>query len=163
MWIDLSCPVETERWERVGDSKRGQIYVHLFNLSEQEIRRVALRLTLRDAAGNEVKRVMVAQDCEAEARKRFVVHTTADGLPAFDRIDVLPESVALADGTDWAVDEQALMDDAFESLTAGPARVALVALAGKDAVCFPETLGKAWRCVCGRLNPLEADTCARCL
>lgn len=163
MWIDLSCPVETEGWERVGDAARGQIYVHLYNLAEQEIRRVVLRLTLRDAEGSEVLRTSVGQDCQAGARRRFILHAPADGLPAFEQLDLLPESVLLEDGTEWTVEEGALVDARFEPLPAGPARVALVALAGKDAACFPETLEHAWRCVCGRLNPLEADTCVRCL
>ena len=45
---------------------------------------------------------------------------------------------------------------------APPELDALRDFAGADAVCYPKQTSQIWRCVCGRLNPNDVDTCARC-
>jgi hypothetical protein len=163
MWVDLSCPMELERWERMGNAARGQVYLYCTNLSREGLSSLRLSVTLLGHNGAAIGPPRPLESSRPVApRAKFVLSLATDGALGFENLDILPERVAFSSGAVWTGDPAARVQADFAPLEPSPERVALVALAGRDAACFPQRLPDAWRCVCGRLNPPDQADCVRC-
>ena len=162
--MDLTCPVEFREAEVLYDSAgRAQVYLTLFNLSQDVVQSVYLMVTLLDADGSSLYvRPLRAASLAVAARSSFTIATAADNLEPFVSANVLVPEVAFAYAATWTVDDGAIVDCSTDDLTPGHDRTALLDVAGADAVCFPTRLDYAWVCVCGRYNLLDSTACIRC-
>lgn len=164
MKMDIACPAELLHFEQTafGDGRR-QAYLTFLNESPYTITALSGRLALLDAQGNPVqdKRVAFGQ-IDAGPGARFACHLALDNTQPFASASMLVEDV-LFDGQDpWALHPTRLKDYHPPVLEDGPQRVALVSIAGEDAICFPERFSTTWVCVCGRFNRWRWAACRRC-
>ncbi len=164
MLMDLTCPAEFRSVEVLRDSGgRGQAYLTFTNLRDREIDELHAMVTLLDGDGVSLGiRPLRYRNLGAQGRAQFTLCLAMDDLPMFEDARVTIQRVHFADGGDWSWDEDALMDCTPKELVPGPERVALVAVAGSDAICWPEQRRDAWVCVCGRFNENLQYSCQRC-
>jgi len=99
---------------------------------------------------------------EAKPHAMFTLCMVMDDLPFFHDARVSLQRVGFAEGEPWVWNEDALMDCTPKLLAPGPQRSALMAVAGPDAVCWPERRQDTWACVCGRFNLRAWRICRRC-
>jgi len=85
-----------------------------------------------------------------------------DELPFFQDARVVLQRVGFAEGESWVSNEDTLVDCTPKPLATGPQRSALMAVAGADAVCWPERRQETWVCVCRRFNLRLGRICRRC-
>ena len=152
MLMDIACPAELLRVElaEFGDGRR-LAYLTFLNETDKPITAVAGRMTLLRADGGVVEHRQAAFDgLFAPAGEKFTCHLPLDDFPLFDAAEMSLEHAAFVADAPWALSPRRLMDCTPPPLAEGPERVALVALAGRDTVCFPERRDSLWICVCGR-------------
>lgn len=164
MKMDIACPVELLSFEQAsfGDTRK-QAYLNFLNESPHVVTAISGRLSLLGAEGNtiEERRISFGQFA-APAGRRFICHLALDGYPAFVSVSMIVEDVLFDGEEPWALHPTRLVDYTPPVVPDGPERVALVAAAGEDAVCFPEKDGSTWLCVCGRYNRWRWPVCRRC-
>lgn len=164
MLMDISCPAELLRFEQTqfGDGSR-QAYLTFLNEAEANITGVSGCLTLLDGDGRALERRRVFFDAlDANIREKFTCHLALDEYPEFDTAQMTVEAVVFAQGEPWMLNPERLVDCTPPELADGPERVALVAIAGRDAVCYPARRRGHWVCVCGRFNRRRWHACRRC-
>ncbi len=164
MLMDLTCPAEFRTVEVLRDSGgRGQAYLTFTNLRDREIDELHAMVTMLDGEGISMGiRPLRYRNLGAQGRAQFTLCLAMDDLPMFEDARVTIQRIHFSDGGEWSWDEDALMDCTPKELAPGPQRVALVAVAGNDAICWPEKRRDAWVCVCGRFNENLLYTCQRC-
>ena len=164
MLMDIACPVELIRAEQTSFGGDCHVaYLTFLNESDRPIVTVSGRMTLRGENGQILDHLQVAFDSlTADPGETFTCHLTMDDYPPFASAEVSLEYVAFDAGEHWALHPRRLMDCTPPPLPQGPERVALVALAGHDAVCFPERRDTLWVCLCGRYNRWRWLSCRRC-
>ena len=162
--MDLTTPVELYAVEVLRDSTgRAQAYFTFMNCAAASLRTLYATLTLLDDGGKSIGAFPLrCEGLDAPGHSRFTVCRAVDDAPAFSGARALVREAVFADGSCWRIDEGAVLDCTPPALAPGPDRVALVAVAGPDAVCFPQRRGNVWVCVCGRFNRLEWTACRRC-
>ena len=162
--MDLTTPVELYAVEVLRDSNgRAQAYFTFLNCAAQPIASLYATLTLLDDAGAGLGSLPLrCEGLSAPGHSRFTVCRAMDDAPPFAGARALVREAVFADGTVWRIDENAVLDCAPPARLSDPDRVALVAVAGPDAVCFPQCRGNVWVCVCGRFNRMEWTACRRC-
>ncbi len=164
MMMDISSPAELLRVEqaRFGDGRR-QAYLTFMNEHEDVITGLSGLAVLLDEMGKTIeRRKVVFSGLTAKPREAFVCHLALDNYPEFDRMEMAVETASFVYGKAWQTNPSRIMDCEPPVLPSGPERVALVAVAGYDAVCFPERHETHWICVCGRFNRIRWLTCHRC-
>lgn len=164
MIVDLSCPIELRGYELLmDDNGHTRAYIRLFNLSERAV--VAYSATTRWYNGltrADVTENITVDEMLVKPRSGFkLVHSLVDFLNA-DHVEMYFTSVTFEDGAVWKPEDGDLVDIGEQPVLQGEALDRLRAAAGDDAVQYPQTQKNFWRCVCGRINLLTSETCARC-
>ena len=164
MLMDLTCPAEFVSAEVLRDSGgRAQAYLTFRNLSEDTLTELQAMVTMLDADGVSLGLSPLRyRRLEAKPHAMFTLCLVMDELPFFSDAWVALQRVGFAEGEPWIWDEDALMDCTPKLLAPGPQRSALMAVAGPDAVCWPERRQDSWVCVCGRFNARAWRICRRC-
>lgn len=164
MKMDIACPVELLSFEQAefGETRR-QAYLTFLNESPHVITAISGRLALLNPDGRvvEERRISFGQFA-APAGRKFICHLALDGYPAFASATMIIEDVLFESEEPWALHPMRLMEFDPPVLKEGPERVALVSVAGEDAVCYPQKDGSTWLCVCGRYNRWRWANCRRC-
>lgn len=161
MLVDLSCPVDLLHVEVLRDSGgRAQAYLDCKNLSGYTV--IGLRGELFHPKEAQAWPFSV-QGFAAGPGEAFAPCAWVDDVPPLTGpVSVQIHAVSFVEAEDWEENPEELILCPEENLPPGPDRVALVAIEGKDAVCWPHRFQHAWRCVCGRYNlPIDA-ACVRC-
>ncbi|MCL1963653.1 MAG: hypothetical protein FWF69_01145 [Firmicutes bacterium] len=164
MLMDIACPAELLGIEQAefGDGRR-QAYLTFQSETDKLITAVSGRMTLLGENCDVVEHRQVCfEDLSARPEQKFTCHLALDGFPLFDTAEISLEHVAFAGEAPWMLSTRRLIDCTPPPLQDGPERVALVALAGRDAACFPERRDSLWICVCGRYNRWRWSACRRC-
>lgn len=159
--LDLSCPVDMLRVEVLRDSGgRAQAYLTCKNLSNHTV--IGMRGEIFHPQSAQAWPFTV-QGFAAEAGEQFSPCAWLEDMPAFKgAVAAQIHAVSFADAADWEEDAAELIHCPEENLPPGQERVELVAVEGRDAICWPHRFQHAWRCVCGRYNlPIDA-ACVRC-
>lgn len=164
MLMDISCLTEFRKIEQVHFSDgRRLAYLTFLNESDETIIAISGRLTMLDENGHVIERRRISfKNLKVKAREAYVCNLVLDDYPMFDDAHVSVESVSFLMQDSWSMDPDNYMNCKPPELSPGPERVALVAVAGHDAVCFPEQRDQYWICVCGRFNKKEWNVCCRC-
>lgn len=164
MMMDIGCPAEMLGFERADYGEGRQLaYLTFLNESSDRIEAVSGRLVLLDAAGRPIADRRIAfGDLSAAPEQTFTCTLSLEGEPPFDGAEMIIEDVMFEGGASWAMHPLRLKDYAPPVLPDGPARNALIAVAGHDAVCYPALTEEAWLCVCGRYNRRRWPACRRC-
>jgi hypothetical protein len=162
--MDLTCPAEFVSAEVLRDSGgRAQAYLTFRNLSEDTLTELQAMITMLDADGVSMGICPLRyRRLQAKPHAMFTLCMVMDELPFFSDARVVLQRVGFLEGEPWAWDEDALMDCTPKPLAPGPQRSALMAVAGADAVCWPERRQDTWVCVCGRFNQRGWRLCRRC-
>ncbi|MCL2545120.1 MAG: hypothetical protein FWE77_04295 [Clostridia bacterium] len=164
MLMDLACPAEFVSVEVLRDSGgRAQAYLTFRNLSEDTLTELHATITMLDEAGMSLGVCPLRyRRLQAKPAAMFTLCMVMDELPFFGDARATIQRVGFAQGEPWVWDEDALKDCTPKPLAPGPQRSALMAVAGPDAICWPERRQDAWVCVCGRFNQRGWRICRRC-
>lgn len=164
MKMDIACPVELIRFEEAdfGEGRR-QAYLTFLNESMYVVTALSGQMILlnEDQEALDERRVSFGP-IAVEPGETFLCHLALDGYPPFTDAAVLVEDVLFDGEEPWALHPSRVKDYVPPVLEEGPARNALIAVAGHDAVCYPEKLDNLWVCVCGRYNRARWPVCRRC-
>lgn len=165
MKMDIACPVELLNIEQeaFGETRR-QAYLTFLNEAPYPVAAVSGVLALLAEGGGLIEERRISfGGIGALPGARFTCHLALDGYPAFDGAEMVVEDVVYdADEPPWALHPLRLRDYTPPALAEGPDRIALIAVAGEDAVCFPQQQEGQWVCVCGRFNRWRWPVCRRC-
>lgn len=164
MKMDIACPVEMLRFEQAdfGEERR-QAYLTFLNESTYVITAVSGRVALLDRAGKELEEQYVSfGSLSARPGEAFTCHLALDGFPQFDDAEMLIGEVMFEGEEPWAMNPSRVHYYDPPVQEEGPARNALVAIAGRDAICYPSQVDTMWICVCGRYNRRRWIACRRC-
>jgi len=164
MLMDLTCPAEFVSVEVLRDSGgRAQGYLTFRNLSEDTLVELRAMVTMLDEEGVNLGQCPLRyRRLQAKPHAMFTLCMVMDGLPFFHDARVALQRVVFAEGEPWVSNEDAQVDCTPKPLASGPQRSALMAVAGPDAVCWPERRQETWVCVCGRFNLRPWRICRRC-
>ncbi len=162
--MDLTCPAEFDSVEVLRDSSgRAQAYLTFRNLSDRALTELHAQVTMLDAQGASMGvRPLRYRRLQSQPHAPFTLCMVMDELPFFQDARVVIQRVGFDGGEAWVGAPDALRDCTPKVLAPGPQRVALTAIAGADAVCWPERREDVWVCVCGRFNPRALRACRRC-
>lgn len=163
MRIDLHCPVELTEYELLHDDRgRARAYLKLYNLSAQRISRLEAMAHFTDEAGNDQAQAIL-QDIDVGPRKAFTLSVAADALPGATAVWLAFTKLKFEAGApDWIGHPARLIEIPDLPAPDGRELNRLIAVAGRDAVCFPRRAGAYWLCVCGRPNACRRKCCVRC-
>ncbi len=165
MRIDLSCPVENRGTIVKTNSETGEQYLllKLLNISEKVITSVTFNVEAYDANGALIDTLPVVFDelsalpkelfaenkaiplTEVPEAKNFVINflkVTFEDEEAYE---------PSGDNTVFVSNSEASVDDVIALRTLAP-----------DAVCFAQETDSHWKCVCGRPNFVDSESCVRC-
>lgn len=165
MRIDLSCPVENRGSIVKTNSETDEQYLllKLLNISEKTITSVKFNVRVYDANGVELATIPVEIDelsaepktlfaenkaislAETPDAKNFVVEITYATFEDEEPYEPSEENTVEVDA------KEASVDDAIALRELAP-----------GAVCFAEENDDHWKCVCGRPNFLDSESCVRC-
>lgn len=164
MLMDLTCPAEFSGVEVLRDSGgRAQAYLTFLNLSDETLTELYAMVTMLDGEGVSMGiRPLRYRRLTAVPHAQFTLCMVMDDLPFFQDARVTIQRLRFESSEGWEWDEDKLMDCTPRVLAPGPQRVALVAIAGPDAICWPERRREVWVCVCGRFNMRTWKACKRC-
>lgn len=162
MKVDLSCPVEVRGYALSGDGDAMRASVRLYNLTRRRVAWLEGAAGWFSASGKRMATPFRADSLRAPGESAFRIALETSRLPDANRLELRFSRVGFDDGDEWRAGDGPFAD--LEPLPAiAPSELdALRDFAGADAVCYPKQTSQIWRCVCGRLNPNDADTCARC-
>ena len=164
MIIDLSCPVELRGYELLRDDHGNtRAYIRLYNLSDCVV--TAYSATVQWYNGltraSETENITV-DEVFVPPRSFFkLVHSINSDAEA-DHVEMYFSSVIFSDGNAWKPRDGDLVDIDEQPVLEGMELDLLREAAGEDAVQFPQVQNKYWRCVCGRINLFDRETCLRC-
>ena len=164
MKLDLSCPIEVRGYSLRSGNGCAEAAVRLYNLSARQIASFEAVAKWHDSASDRsLATPFTIERLHAGGEKAFKVDLNTALLPDADALELLFTRVRFEDGSpDWRSGSGPFVElkplPAIDSETLALLR----SEAGPDAVCFPEQRAQIWRCVCGRLNPNDAEHCARC-
>lgn len=165
MIIDLSCPVENHCTIVKNNQETNEPYLllKLFNLSEKTINSINFHVYAYDLNGTELGTVPVFLEGLSASPRTYFAETKAISLVGIDdakNFIVSVDSVIFDDETEYLPSEthtinadnsEASIDDAMLLREFVP-----------EAVCYASEYENYWRCVCGRANFPNDDTCIRC-
>ena len=165
MIIDLSCPIELRGYEIMhDDSGAARAYIDLFNLSEETVSGYGATVRWSRDETRESANDDVSVDAIAIPGGGLFKLVLSTGLVKYaDRVELYFNRVDFTSGEIWKPKDGELVDVGEFVPLEGEELDRLKAAAGEDAYIFPEMQDNFWRCVCGRINPLDADRCMRCL
>ncbi len=164
MIIDLSCPVEMRGYELLYDDHgRARAYIDLSNVSDHTLS--AYRATARwsvDGTQQAQNDYVSVDALEIPPGGNFRLMLSAAAPLNADRLEMYFSDCEFADAPPWHTNDGDLVDVGETRSLQGRELEHLRQRAGDDAIIYPETQDRFWRCVCGRINPLSESECARC-
>ena len=165
MKVDLSCPVELRGYELTSDDAgRTRASVRLYNLAGRRIS--AFEAVVRwenSRTGASAAVPFTAEHLRAGGRSYFTLSLSTDLVCAADYVELNFTRVRFEDGDrEWRAGGGMIVEISETEPLSGPEQNALLALAGEDAIRFPEENEKTWTCVCGRVNLQSGRPCVRC-
>lgn len=164
MIVDLKCPIELRGYQIIYDDIGSPIAgVDLFNLSDDTITGYdAIFHCEYTQGGSSFDTSLNVGDISIEGGLSFKLLLPLEVLKA-DRIEMYFSRISFENGREWTTKETRDLVDISELKTlSGDELDRLRQVAGEDAVLYPETQDRFWRCVCGRINSLDDDECFRC-
>ena len=164
MIVDLSCPIELRGYELLNDDFGSvRAYIRLFNLSDKGIRSYSATVSWFNALTRaRITESITVDECVIEPSSAFkLIHSTKN-IARIDHVEMYFASVGFEDGTVWLPDDGDLIEIGEQKALTGAELDKLKRMAGADAVQYPQVQRDYWRCVCGRVNLLSQDACARC-
>lgn len=164
MKMDIACPAELLSVELADyGANRRQAYLTFLNESPFVITALSGRISLLDSQGRLLEETRVAfGDINAPPGGRFTCHMAVDEFPDVDGITMIIEDILFHGEEPWALHPPRLKEYTPPVVDDEQARRALIAVAGSDAICYPEDQENVWLCVCGRYNRRRWTTCRRC-
>ena len=162
--IDLSCPIELRSYELLhDDAGTVRAVIELFNLSDDTLLSYsATVLWTRDDTGEQTSENVSVDAIAIPGGGFFELMLSSSLIRYADRLELFFTRARFEDADDWTPRDGDLVDVGEQVAAAGAELSELRAAAGPDAVMYPETQDKFWRCVCGRINALDTYECARC-
>lgn len=162
MKIDLTCPAEL--WQHaLSQSDSPVCELTMYNLSDKTIVSMEVTLTLLDAVGEELYRVLYrAHDLSGRAEQPFIMIVPVEESDKPASVQVVVEKVWFDDNSVWRRGKLPLSEYTSNALPNSRALENLRFIAGKDAVGYPEEQTGLWLCVCGRPNQNGSRICIRC-
>ncbi len=163
MKLDLSCPIEMRGYSLSYVNGMPEASVRLYNLTNRRIASFqAIAKWHSRVSEKSIAMPFSAERLRAGGENGFKINLTCNRLADADQLELVFTSVQFEDGDGWRAGEGLIVEIApLEAISAADL-AALRSIAGEDAVCFPKQDAQTWRCVCGRVNPNSADSCARC-
>lgn len=163
MKMDIGTPVELMKYEYTEFGSARQAYLTFLNESPHLVTALSGRFLLLDASGGIVENRRVAfGQLHADAGQTFACHLTLEESAAHATATMVVEDVVFDGAEPWSLHPLRLKEYEDPPLAEGPDRNALIAIAGHDALCFPQRQENTWLCVCGRYNRLRWSACRRC-
>ena len=165
MLIDLTCPVENRGTLVKTKSETNEPYLllKLFNLSEKTISDISFRVLIYDANGTEIGALPVEFNEVNGAPKSFFAENKAVALENLDNAKhfvVQIDSVKFEDETEYALSEENIVE--VDEVNASVDDALLLRDFVPEAICFASKHENYWKCVCGRANKPDEETCVRC-
>ena len=165
MLIDLTCPVENRGTLVKTKSETNEPYLllKLFNLSEKTISDISFRVLIYDANGTEIGALPVEFLDVNGAPKSFFAENKAVALENLDNAKhfvVQIDSVKFEDETEYALSEENIVE--VDEVNASVDDALLLRDFVPEAICFASKHENYWKCVCGRANKPDEETCVRC-
>ena len=164
MIIDLSCPIELRGYELLhDDAGTVRAYIDLFNVSDLTV--TAYSGTVRwsrDETQEDANDTVSVDQLAIPGGGRFRLSLSSSLVRYADRLEIYFSRVSFEDAPDWTPKDGDLVDVGEQRALEGAELSRLRQTAGEDALMYPETQDNYWRCVCGRINPLNASECVRC-
>lgn len=163
MNLDLSCPIEMRGYSLSYADGMAEASVRLYNLTTRRIASFEAIAKWRSRVSEKsVAMPFCAERLRAGGENGFKITLTCNRLADADRLELVFTAVHFDDGDDWRAGEGMIVEIAPLEAISSADLTALRSIAGEDAVCFPKQDSLTWRCVCGRVNSNETETCARC-
>lgn len=164
MKLDLSCPIELRGYTLSCADGVVEASIRLYNLTNRRIASFEAIAKWRSHAQDRGIAMPFHSDrLRAGAENSFMITLVCNRLPEADSLDLVFTAVRFEDGgPDWRAGDGMVVDISPLEPISAENLAALRFAAGEDAVCFPLQTNQTWRCVCGRVNPDEAESCARC-
>lgn len=165
MRIDLTCPIENRGTIVKTNEETGIPYLllKLFNISDKVITSVTFRVLCYGANGEELESISVSLDeLNAEPGQLFA-ETKAISLEnaANAKHFVVAVDNAVFENGETYEPSEAFTIDADESEASFDDILQLRNFV-PEAICFAADHGNYYRCVCGRANLPDAESCVRC-
>lgn len=163
MIIDLSSPIEFRGYELLSDDNgTTRSYLKLYNITDRTITGYSATVrwskdSVEDGATDHIDVDGIA----IPGSTHFELMLTSSCAGA-DRIELYFAGVNFEDGGKWTPKDGALVDVGEQPVLTGKDAQILRETAGEDAIMYPQTQDKFWRCVCGRINLLTESECRRC-
>ena len=164
MKLDLSCPIELRGYTLSYTDSEAQASVRLYNLTNRRIASFEAIAKWRSRSTDRgVAMPFCAERLRAGGEKGFRINLSCDRQPDADCLELIFTAVRFEDGSpDWRAGEGRIVDVSPLEPISSETLEALRNAAGPDAVCFPRQDRHIWRCVCGRVNGNDSETCVRC-
>ena len=165
MIIDLSSPIELRGYEMLhDDAGAARAYIDLFNVSIDTVSGYTATVRwARDESSEKVNDYVSVDQIAIPGGGLFRLVLSCKTIKYADRLEMYISRVTFTDGSVWEPKDGDLVDVGEFVPLQGEELDRLKSIAGDDAYAYPETQDRFWRCVCGRINPLESEKCVRCL
>ncbi len=162
MLIDLTCPAEVFQVTPPRED-RDLAAISLYNLSDRVIVAAEVTLRLQNGRGVDLEKVTFERSgLNGRPHTVFRVDIPCKAHPGTEKNATSIEKIRFSDGEEWIREESRETEYTPNDLPVCKALADLKFVAGETAKGFPEEQDGLWLCVCGRPNPEEAETCARC-
>ncbi len=163
MRMDLSAPLELLDLELASFSDgRRQAYLTFQCESDIPITGFSGQLVMYGEDGRMTRpRQLRFKGLNAQPGEPFTCPLKADDFPEFVSYAFSPEWVSFPEGDPWQYDADRQVDVEIDPVTEKE-RIALIAIAGQDAICYAQKKDALWVCVCGRHNRFRWSRCRRC-
>ena len=164
MIIDLSSPNELRGYELMHDDAGAvRAYIDLFNVTDDTVSGYNATVRwIRDETKEESGDYVSVDRIAIPGGGLFRLVLSNSAIRFADRFEMYFSRVSFENGSVWEPKDGDLVDVTEFNPLEDEQLDRLIEAAGVDAVTYPETQDNFWRCVCGRINPLESELCARC-
>ncbi len=164
MIIDLSCPLELRGYELLKDDKgTTRAYISLFNLSRETVVAYSATTNWYNALTREsVTEIITVDEMRVAPRSAFKLVHSMQRFADADHVELYFSSVSFLNGETWTPRDGDIIEIGEQPTLSGEALDRLKSIAGDDCVQYPQVQKRYWRCVCGRINLLDNESCVRC-
>lgn len=163
MILDLSSPIEFRGYELLSDDAGiTRSYLKLYNISDRTITGYSATVRWSKDSVEDGTTDHIDVDGIAIPGSTHFELMLSSTCPGADRLELYFSGVSFEDGGKWTPKDGALVDVGEQPELTGKDAQTLREAAGDDAIMYPQTQDKFWRCVCGRINLLTEGQCRRC-
>ncbi len=163
MRSDLTCPIEVEGVKVENSDGEILCVIDFLNLLDKTVDSVQMNIVCYDAQDHRMGgRLVRAVIYGGEPHARFTGAFLPDRVEGTVRVEATVEKVWFKDGIVWRRDERNVREYTPNILPEGRELDRLRSVAGPDAMGYAREEDVLWLCVCGRANPIDAQTCFKC-